>query len=146
MADLHSFLKPSGSNRLISMDKYLNELFDKMEEFHGQASIILSVASGPMDLPESHALPIAILTNELVTNSLKHGFPVGRTGNIEVKLWKDGGVLLEVRDNGIGCPTDPKEGVGSQLMHAMAEQLNGTLIREHANPGCRTIVRVPFPS
>jgi two-component system, sensor histidine kinase PdtaS len=145
MADLHNFLKPSGSNRLISMDKYLNELFDKMEEFHGQASITLSVA-GHMDLPESYALPIAILTNELVTNSLKHGFPDGRAGNIEVKLGKDGGVLLEVRDNGVGCPTDTKEGVGSRLMHAMAEQLSGTLSREHANPGCRTTVRVPFPS
>lgn len=118
MADLHNFLKPSGSNRLISMDKYLNELFDKMEEFHGQASITLSVDAGQMDLPESYALPIAILTNELVTNSLKHGFSDGRAGNIEVKLWKDGEFLLEVRDNGVGCPTDTKEGVGSRLMHA----------------------------
>ena len=144
MADLHNFLKPSGSNRLVSMDKYLNELFDKMEEFQGQALITLSVNAGRMDLPESHALPIAILINELVTNSLKYGFPDGRTGNIEVKLWKDDGLLLEVRDNGVGCPTDTKEGVGSRLMRAMAEQLNGTLTREVAGRGCRTIIRVPY--
>lgn len=99
-----------------------------------------------MDLPETHALPIAILTNELVTNSLKHGFSDGRTGTIEVGLCKNGELLLEVRDDGVGCPTDAKAGVGSRLMQAMAQQLRGTLTREFANPGCRTIVRVPFPS
>ena len=145
MADLHNFLKPSDSNRLVSMDKYLSELFDKMEEFQGQASITLSVNAEDMDLPENLALPVAILVNELVTNSLKYGFPDARHGNIEVRLCKNGELLLEVRDDGVGCPTDAKAGVGSRLMQAMAQQLRGTLTRELADPGCRTIIRVPYP-
>jgi two-component sensor histidine kinase len=144
MADLHNFLKPSESRRLIAMDRYLRELFDKMEEFQGRASVSLSLNAEPIDLPESAALSVAIVVNELVTNSLKHAFPDG-IGTVSVALRKDGGdLLLEVSDDGVGSSADAEQGMGSRLVQAMARQLNGALTRE-AGSGCRTVLRMPLP-
>jgi two-component sensor histidine kinase len=58
-----------------------------------------------------------------------------------VKLFQDGETVLVVEDNGVGCDTI-KEGLGSRLMQLMTQQLNGTIVREAANPGCRVIVRM----
>lgn len=46
-----------------------------------------------------------LVTNELITNAVKHAFPEGREGEIDVKFEKaDSGWRLSVRDNGVGFP------------------------------------------
>jgi len=51
---------------------------------------------------------------------------------------------LEVSDNGIGCPDDVKEGLGSNLVRLLVQQLGGTLRRERSNPGCRVTIGLPL--
>jgi two-component sensor histidine kinase len=143
MADLHNFLRPSENKHLVSMDAYLRELFDKMEEFQRPSSVTMSLNAEQIDLPESAALSVAIVINELVTNSLKYAFPNG-VGTISVKLWKNGELSLEVKDDGIGCRDDAAPGTGSRLVEAMARQLNGSVKRE-GGPGCRTLLKMPAP-
>lgn len=144
MADLYEFLKPSASGRLVSMGQYLRELFNKLEEFQGKASLTLALDAEQIELPESLAIPIAIIANELVTNSLKHAFPGGRTGTVQVRLWKDSEIHLEVTDDGVGC-ADTVPGVGSDLLAGIVRQYRGTITKEDANPGCRVRVRFPIP-
>ena len=51
-------------------------------------------------------MPVGLILNELISNSLKHGFPGERRGTITVDLKdnKEIGFQLTVRDNGIGLP------------------------------------------
>jgi LytS/YehU family sensor histidine kinase len=51
------------------------------------------------------AIPCGLIVNDLLTNSLKHGFPDGRSGEIRVSIeCKDGDCKLNVSDNGVGLP------------------------------------------
>lgn len=93
------------------------------------------------------AVPIAIIINELVTNSIKYGFPDDRPGQILIELHTGDELMLSVSDNGVGMPRpdQAKTGVGSKVVALLAQQLNGTLIYEDARPGCRVVLRMQKP-
>jgi PAS domain S-box-containing protein len=98
-------------------------------------------------LDMTQAVPCGLIVNELLTNALKHAFPQGRSGKIEVsfgseqKNWR-----LEVGDDGIGLPAGIDPGnvnsMGFQLMQLLAQQLNGSLevVRD---AGTRFVIRFP---
>ena len=58
-------------------------------------------------IPYNKASSIALVINELVTNCVKHAFPQGRGGiiNISCKRQADQ-TLLVIQDNGVGLPAD----------------------------------------
>lgn len=96
------------------------------------------------------AVPLGMIVNELVSNSLKHAFPGERTGEVRIKLsreenrkseneringiydgYKSTGYILTVSDNGIGVPEsiniEDSETLGIQLVAILVEQLDGEL-------------------
>ena len=74
------------------------------------------------------------MVNELMTNSLKHAFPEGRSGAVRVSLQNEesGPVILQVGDNGVGLPSDfetkRRGSLGLQLVSDLAKQLSGELV------------------
>ncbi|MCC7550006.1 MAG: PAS domain S-box protein, partial [Methanobacterium sp.] len=84
------------------------------------------------------AVPLGLIVSELVSNSLKHGFPEGRKGEIWVYLnKKDNKYILTVGDNGVGFPEEfdfkNTETLGLQLVNNLVNQLDGeiTLDMDH---------------
>jgi two-component sensor histidine kinase len=82
------------------------------------------------------AVPLALLTTELVTNSFKHAFSGGRSGTIRVELVVDDAdnAVLTVADDGIGAPSGgpgsrpgSPASMGRALIDAFTKQLGGTL-------------------
>ena len=142
MADVHDFLSHVTPGQSVDMKRYLDELSHKIAAaLRGIRPVAMHVTADQIDLPAEKAIPLGIIVNELVTNSFKYAFPDLTAGRIDVKLVQDGDTILIVEDNGVGCGSI-KEGLGSRLMQLMTQQLNGTLVREAADPGCRVIVRV----
>jgi two-component sensor histidine kinase len=82
-------------------------------------------------------VPLGRIANELVTNALKHAFPDDRSGAVRVVLSKTNSLALIVEDNGVGCPADKQEHIGSRLTRLLAEQIEAKLAWEDARPGCR---------
>ena len=80
-------------------------------------------------------LPIGLLLNELVTNSLKHAFPDNRDGKIIVSLEvkSKNKVIMTYRDDGVGFPIelsgDSSGSLGLILIDSFAMQLDGKLKR-----------------
>jgi two-component sensor histidine kinase len=79
------------------------------------------------------AIPFGLLANELLSNSLKHGFPAGRKGTISASIHRvDGVVRMVIRDNGIGLPMNFDAGscksMGLKLVESLANQLGGVLL------------------
>ncbi|HRS63435.1 MAG TPA: histidine kinase dimerization/phosphoacceptor domain -containing protein [Spirochaetota bacterium] len=81
------------------------------------------------------AIPLAQLINELFTNSLKHAFPLDRSGEIHIALFYSTAnqqYMLSFSDNGIGFPDGvsfPDKGnLGFQLIDAFIKQLRGKYI------------------
>jgi two-component sensor histidine kinase len=83
--------------------------------------------------------------NELVTNAFKYAFPDERAGTVNVILRRvnDGKLELTVEDNGKGCPEGAKEGLGTRIVRLLAQQLESTIARAAANPGCRVSLTIP---
>ena len=93
------------------------------------------------------AVPLGIIINELVSNSLKYAFPDGNKGLIQIKLYreeyanngqrskKEGcngtNFTLTVLDNGIGIPEDfnseDSGSLGLQLVAILVDQFGGEL-------------------
>ena len=86
-----------------------------------------------VQLAIEQAVPSGLIANELITNALKHAFPDGRSGQIDVSASKNKQdvVTLRVSDNGCGMPKGFKpgqsDGLGLQLIHLLVDQIGGTL-------------------
>ncbi len=85
-----------------------------------------------------------MILNELLTNIMKHAF-IGRdNGAITVSLsFKDKHATFVVEDNGVGIPKHiniaTSSGFGTQLIHVLGEQLEGT-IRIEQEKGTRFVL------
>jgi two-component sensor histidine kinase len=81
---------------------------------------------------------------ELVINALKHGFPNGAGGKIEVSYIADGpGWTLSVADSGVGMPktrTKAMPGLGTSIIQALAGQLHASIEVTDARPGTRVSI------
>jgi two-component sensor histidine kinase len=93
------------------------------------------------------AVPIGLITVELITNAYKHAFPDGRHGQVTVRLRSDGAgrATLTVADDGIGMQQPAPEGeaeetMGMKLVTALVDQVHGTLTQEQAQGTRWTLV------
>ncbi|MBU0926884.1 MAG: PAS domain S-box protein [Spirochaetes bacterium] len=113
--------------------------------------IHIGVEAGDIVLPIDTAMPLSIITTELVSNSFKHGFPDSRGGIVEISLAKaDGSYEFRVRDDGVGFESTKgsgvtpgkHKGIGMDLIEALASQLGGTMERVGSG-GAETLIRFP---
>lgn len=95
-------------------------------------------------MPRSRAIAVGLVTNELVTNAVKHAFPDDREGNIDVRFQQTPtGWSLSVSDDGVGLSqTASKSGLGTSLLEEFARQAGGILSKEVSNG---TLARLVLP-
>jgi len=115
---------------LINVKTYLEQLTSELLESYktDQGSIQLEVDIDELTLDVETVIPIGLIINELVSNSLKYAFPPDTEGSITIQLKEDeqDGLALVVSDNGVGYQMDdisPKS-FGHRLVRAYAERLN----------------------
>ena len=147
MSLIHQKLYQEENISTIAMPAYIDELIRYLQEsFDTGSRIIFEQAVAPLDLDVSQAVPLGLIINESIVNSIKYAFPDGHTGIVKISLQHDGAnhLLLRISDNGIGLPagTDIRErkSLGLDLMHGLTKQLNGTFDIE-SNNGVQIIVR-----
>jgi len=78
--------------------------------------------------------PLGLIINELITNCIKHAFPVGvKNPKIALEFKKQGdNYLLKVNDNGIGFSNEINENsFGIKLIRALAKKLKGKIALEN---------------
>ncbi len=100
----------------------------------GTGRIKLKMNIDDISFGVSDATSCGLIINELVSNSLKHAFPDGRSGEVSVSLHSNGKDKFElvVGDNGVGMQQHRDfrsvETLGMHLIILMAEdQLKGTV-------------------
>jgi two-component sensor histidine kinase len=94
------------------------------------------------------SVPLGIIVNEIVSNSLKYAFSGRSNGKIIIKLHKEEcespTFTLSVSDNGVGIPEDFEiedlDSLGLQLVVSLVDQLNGELELKRIN-GTEFIIR-----
>lgn len=136
MALLHETLYRSGNFARVDLAAYLGQLAQQV--FRSQMAqpglVQLHLDLQPVQMDIDQAIPCGLIVNELVSNSLKHAFAEGRSGQVWIGLHPGpggAGHTLSVRDNGPGLPPDfdlkRTRSLGLQLVSDLARQLEGSL-------------------
>ena len=87
-----------------------------------------------------------MIASEALSNAVKHAFPDGRSGLIELRLERSAGLFeLTVRDNGDGLAPTVAPLSGRALIQTFAQQLGGASYVGPATGGGAE-VRVVFPA
>ena len=103
-----------------------------------------------VDVPEiflniDTAIPLGLLINEIITNTLKYGIKGSDPGQLYVKIEKTGirSYILKIGDNGPGFPEHrdfrSSDSLGILLMHNLALQLEGN-IEKLNEPGTHYLI------
>ena len=115
----------------IEMKDYFLSLSESILYSYGEKERIdLNIIMEKLDLEIDTAIPLGLIINELMTNTIKYGFPKGQKGTITIQLEKQNNTILhlEVADNGIGkSDITQGTGFGGQLISLLTQQLNGTM-------------------
>jgi predicted ATPase/two-component sensor histidine kinase len=134
---IHQQLFQSNSYGKIVFVEYLNGLVSNMIQSYGLSttghnSIQLSLNVEEIEISLELAVPLGIIINEIVTNSLKHAFlNFDIPKIISISLIKRNNekneIELIISDNGVGLPADfdreKKEGIGMNLIKNLASQI-----------------------
>jgi two-component sensor histidine kinase len=141
MAYVHENAYASDHFSEIHMSGYLRQICEALHPPKGGPVISHSVVPESMVLPLDTAIPCGLIINELITNALKHAFNAYEEGTIFISLEERGHkYILSVRDTGEGKPDGEKKGLGSDLIHALAGQLNGRVTSGNDNGFYTSIV------
>ena len=122
-------------------DYFLNLSESIIDTFGADQRVKLEVAMEKLSVDIDTAVPLGLIVNELLTNTLKYAFPEGQEGKVSIKLEQqsNGMLQLEVADNGTGkIGTTQGTGFGGQLVALLTRQLNGVMREEILN-GTRII-------
>lgn len=119
----------------------MHQLIAAIEEAN-ELKISLDVPKEMDDQPEEVQHELHSITQELLSNTLKHA----KASKVDIEIVVDSELVFRYRDNGIGFDT-PKgsEGIGLKNIQARVEKLNGTIAMESAqNQGTSYIVGIPL--
>ncbi len=135
MALVHEKLYQSSNLAQIRIDEYVGDLVNYLIGF-GQATavgIATEIRIEELYFGPDTVIPIGLIITELLTNAMKHAFPDGREGAIQVRLQSTDTDHFEllVSDNGVGLPAGIQPGksnsLGLGLVAAFARKLRGDI-------------------
>lgn len=123
---LHDKLYTAGEVDRIDLGSYLVDFAGTVLRFHGELSARIRLVSEieRVMVPTQTAVPLGLITNEFVTNSLKYAFDdqAGRIG-IQVERPPGGATLVRLWDDGKGMPEAHGNGTGMFLIENLARQI-----------------------
>jgi PAS domain S-box-containing protein len=138
IATIHERLYSTDDLATVHFGMHLEQLARQLLLFYGlEDRVELMIDAADMALDIDQAIPLALISNELLCNAFKHAFPEGRQGRVSVSLKYTSGEggkaagQLEIVDNGVGIP----EGVDFRTAQSMGFHLVNILVRQlHASP------------
>jgi len=129
---IHQKLYSKESSSGILASEYVTDLSGYLSNFFNaeQRKIRFSVIVAPITIDISQAVPIGLIINEAVTNSMKYAFnEQGGKITIELHQINQNQISLIISDDGIGLPEDfsleDTTSLGMEMMKALSKQLGG---------------------
>jgi two-component sensor histidine kinase len=138
-----------GSEQIDTLDlgAYLGDVCNDLGQAMPGCKVHFDGAGG-LEIATDTAIPVALLVNELITNSAKYAYP-GGSCEVWVAVTRSEGetITISVRDEGIGLPSDfdLKSGkrLGMRLVNALSEQVQADLQVHRRKPGTEFLFRIP---
>ena len=143
MSLIHEELYKGKNMETLDFAVYLRKLTSELLRSYsiGNENVSLKLDIEPIYMEMDTAVPLGIIVNELVSNSLKHAFPEEKEGEIRISLFgpenyeiegeKDLHFTLSIADNGKGFPENidfrNTSSLGLQLVNILVEQIEGSI-------------------
>jgi two-component sensor histidine kinase len=151
---LHRLLMHRDGKAIVDLSAYLREVVDAVVGSLSSAEgTQFSFDLSPHYLTSpKQGVAIGLLVGEAITNALKYAHPTGVAGKIGISSRDrpEGGLVIEIDDDGVGLPEgfDPTMGsrTSLRLIRALAEQLGGRLDFEQGLIGLSVRLEVPPPA
>lgn len=133
MAMIHEKLYQSENLSKINFKDYLYYLSQELlTSYSIRDRVNLNFDCDDVYMGVETAVPCGLLVNELITNSMKHAFPYGLKGHINIILNDfNGEYELIIHDDGVGFPDDVdyenSNSLGLQIVNNLVNQINGSI-------------------
>lgn len=150
MAIIHEYLYRSDNQSKIDLSVYIESLADNLLSVYAynKRELLINYSLDNLSVDFDMAIPIGLIVNEVVTNSIKHAFLDKPKGRIDIALEeKNHSISLVIRDDGVGIPVnfdfENNKTLGLQLVKLLVNQLNGKykIYREN---GTAVQIEIPF--
>jgi PAS domain S-box-containing protein len=140
MSIIHEDLYMSDDLSKINFGKYLNKLSNNLLHGYSQESgIEIRFDLADIFLSIDTAIPLGLIVNELLTNSLKYAFPAewidknkNKKQEVHIEFYSAGEkYVLKIGDNGTGMPLnynqEQSNTLGLMLVEILVNQLKGSM-------------------
>nr|WP_049891104.1 PAS domain S-box protein [Methanohalobium evestigatum] len=131
MSFVHQKLYQTNNLDNLNSKDYIKELVSYLTNLYNKNNIDLNIDVQNCYFGIDIIIPLGMLINELVSNSLKYAFPEGESGKVDIQLYKNYKecYTLIIADNGRGIPENidirDAETLGFQLVSSLVNQVNG---------------------
>jgi two-component sensor histidine kinase len=149
MGTVYRYLYQANASDHIEFSSFLKLICEESQNaYAGAHKPTISVDVEPLQLSSSHAISLAMLTHELITNALKHAYPPDEPGPIHVALIRGKDTVeLTVADEGRGVPEDFQVGqsdsLGMKVIASTTTQLGGKLEVNRLERGTAFVIILP---
>lgn len=132
IAIIHEMLYHQEDSAEVNMEEYLKKLSQHLIDPHNKPSIRVTIIATTINLSINRAIPIGLMVNELITNSIKHGFNNNK-GTIVISIQESdpSEYTFIYSDNGRGLPSDYEnhlsKTMGFRLIKLLVEEMNGEI-------------------
>lgn len=151
IGQLHRFVAHSATGQ-VSLDEFLREICTRLTGGLGtNGTNLVFDCDETSGAPAAMALPLGLITAELVSNSLKYAHPAGTPMKISVSCRRGpDGLRYVYEDDGVGFPEhfDPTSpsGMGMRFIHMLSQKLGAKPIWSGDDLGIRFELALPVPA
>lgn len=137
MALIHEKMYQNENLSKINIKNYINTLAEELISTHAhETEINLEVSSSIYELGNDTLVPLALLINELIINSLKHAFEGESEGRIKIQISRinsSNRFQFIYADSGVWKECTKPSSFGLELISTLTEQLEGEMERKIEN-------------
>jgi len=140
IATLHEQLYRSKDLSRINFTTYIRNMTNNLLHSYGvlDKALRIKINSDNIYLDVNKAIPCGLIVNELVSNAIKHGFPLHKSGEIAIDFSRmSDKYILVVSNNGIKFPPELDiencTTLGLELVSSLSKQLKGSLSLQRGN-------------
>ena len=130
ISSIYDLIYKTDNIKVVNFEHYIAAIIEKTKDyFHTQFGFIDVHYNLPdFQIDFDKAVPIALIINEVVTNSYKHAFIEKEKGEIRITAdFYEGVLTITVYDDGIGFSQLPtNDSLGMSIVDGLVSQINGT--------------------
>ena len=150
IASIHNSLYRQSNGIQVSVTAYVGDIISSISAMYKSSNKKIEIHQDidEFETAMKYSVNIALILNELITNSYKYAFPVRNSGNIYIQIkQKSENIEIVVSDDGTGIPDhinfEKINSIGFMLVKALVEQMDG---RIDLNTGGGTTISITMPA